>query len=67
MGGACRLLQTGLGAGMALLVLSTLFGYFKLDTATRGYYTLRLQFATAGAILAIVAVSLIVANWIPWL
>ena len=60
-----RLLQTGLGSGVVLLLLGSLFGYFRLDTATRGYYTGRLQFATAGAILAIVAVSMMVAQWIP--
>jgi hypothetical protein len=33
-------------------VLGTVFGYLKLDTLTRGYYTHRLQFAAAGLILA---------------
>jgi hypothetical protein len=64
---ASRLLQTGIGATGALLLLASLFGYFQLDTATRGYYTRRLQFATAVAILTIIAVGLVVARWIPWL
>ena len=62
-----RLAQTGLGAGVVLLLLSTLFSYFKVDTATKGYYTGRLQFATAGAILALVAASVLLAKCIPWM
>lgn len=62
-----RLLQTGLGGGALLLLLGTMFGYLKLDTATRGYYTGRLQFGAAAAILAIVAAGAIFANWIPWM
>ena len=48
-----RLGQTGLGAGVVLALLGTLFGYFRFDTATRGYYTGRLQFAAVAAILAV--------------
>ncbi|MGE0759821.1 MAG: hypothetical protein AB7O38_22595 [Pirellulaceae bacterium] len=60
-----RLVQTGLSAGAILLLLGTLFSYFKLDTATKGYYTRRLQFVTAGTILALVAASVLLAKWIP--
>ena len=62
-----RLLQTGLIAGGALLFLGTVFSYFRLDTATRGYYTGRLQFMTAAAILAIVGSGAVLARWIYWL
>lgn len=62
-----RLLQTGLVAGGALLFLGTVFSYFRLDTATRGYYTVRLQFMTAAAILAIVGAGALLARWIYWL
>lgn len=62
-----RLLQTGLVAGGALLFLGTVFSYFRLDTATRGYYTGRLQFMTAAAILAIVGAGAVLARWIYWL
>lgn len=62
-----RLLQTGLIAGGALLFLGTVFSYFRLDTATRGYYTGRLQFMTAAAILAIVGSGAVLAQWIHWL
>lgn len=62
-----RLAQTGLGSGVILLLLGTMFSYFKLDTATKGYYTGRLQFVTAGTILALVAASVLLAKWIPWM
>jgi hypothetical protein len=62
-----RLLQTGLIAGGALLFLGTIFSYFRLDNATRGYYTGRLQFLTAAAILAIVGSGAVLAKWIYWL
>ena len=60
--------QVGLFAGAALLALGSVFGYFRLDNATRGYYTGRLQFMTAAAILAIVgARRASLARWIHWL
>jgi len=62
-----RLAQAGLGAGVVLLLLGTMFGYFKLDTATRGYYTGRLQFAAAAAIMTLIAASVFLGKWIPWL
>ncbi len=62
-----RLLQTGLGAGAVLLLLGTMFSYLKLDTATRGYYTGRLQFGAAATILAVIAAGVVFANRIPWM
>jgi hypothetical protein len=62
-----RLGETGLIGGGVLLLLATVFGYFRLDNATRGYYTGRLQFMAAGAILAIVASGVIFSRWIYWL
>jgi hypothetical protein len=62
-----RLAQVGMGAGIIVLMLGTLFSYFRLDTATKGYYTGRLQFGTAGAILALVAASVLLAKLIPWM
>jgi hypothetical protein len=62
-----RLLQTGMGASIVLLMLGSLYGYFRLDTATRGYYTRRLQFGTAAAILALVAASVLLARLVPWM
>ena len=62
-----RLLSTGVFSGAALLLVSSVFGYFRLDNATRGYYTGRLQFMTAAAILAIVGVGTFMVRCLPWL
>jgi hypothetical protein len=62
-----RLAETGLISGGVLLLLATVFGYFRLDNATRGYYTGRLQFMAAAAILAIVASGAMFSRWIHWL
>ena len=62
-----RLTQTGLLSGAALLLLGSIFGYFRLDNATRGYYTGRLQFMTAAAILAILGAGVFAARWITWM
>jgi hypothetical protein len=61
---ASRLAYTGTIAGLALAVLATLYGYLKLDTLTRGYYSGRLK-AAAGAVMmavAVVAVMLVRGN-----
>ena len=47
--------------------LATVFFYLRLDTATRGYYSGRLQFATGVIILGLVSLGILVARWIPWL
>lgn len=52
-----RLGYAGAGAGLVLALIGTLFGYLKLDTLTRGYYTGRLRAAAAAAILALAAVA----------
>ena len=62
-----RLSQVGLFGGAGLLLLASIFGYFRMDNATRGYYTGRLQFMTAAAILAVVGVGAILSQWIHWL
>jgi len=62
-----RLLQTGLFAAAVLLLIGSVCGYFRLDNATRGYYTGRLQFLTAAAILTIVGAGVLLARWITWL
>ena len=62
-----RLAQLGLVAGGAIMLLGTVFGYFRVDNATRGYYTGRLQFLSAAAILAIVGAGVVLARWIHWL
>lgn len=50
-----RVARTGVIAGGVLLLLSVVFGYFKADNATRGYYSSRLQLASATVIMALVA------------
>ncbi|HUE71640.1 MAG TPA: hypothetical protein VMP01_12210 [Pirellulaceae bacterium] len=62
-----RLAQLGLVASGAILLLGTVFGYFRVDNATRGYYTGRLQFLSAAAILAIVGAGVVLGRWIHWL
>jgi hypothetical protein len=62
-----RLFQMGLFSGAGLLLIASVFSYFRLDNATRGYYTGRLQFMTTAAILAIVGAGTILAQWITWL
>ncbi|MCI0360189.1 MAG: hypothetical protein L0211_17060, partial [Planctomycetaceae bacterium] len=62
-----RLYQAGLIAAASLLLLGSVFSYFRLDNATRGYYTGRLQFMTAAAILAIIAFGAVAAFHFTWL
>ncbi len=50
-----RAARTGVIAGGLLLLLTVIFGYFKADTATRGYYTTRLQLISATVVMALVA------------
>lgn len=52
---AGRVAKIGVISIGVLMALSVVLGYFKADTATRGYYTTRLQLGSAGAILALVA------------
>ncbi|MEX0712788.1 MAG: hypothetical protein WD278_10590, partial [Pirellulales bacterium] len=56
-----RLAYTASGAGLLLGVLATFFGYLKLDTLSRGYYSRRLRFAAAAMILtqAVVAALMV--------
>lgn len=51
-----RLEEVGVGASLLLALLGTAFGYLKLDTMTRGYYTRRLQLAAGAVILGIAVV-----------
>ncbi|HVX14606.1 MAG TPA: hypothetical protein VHC22_25690 [Pirellulales bacterium] len=52
-----RLGYTAIGGGVLLGLLTVVFGYLKVDTLTRGYYTGRLRLTAATAILALVAVA----------
>lgn len=48
-----RLGYVGLSAASVLALLATFFGYLKIDTATRGYYSGRLKLAAGVVIMAI--------------
>ncbi len=61
---AGRLTGTALAVGFILALLGVVFGYFRLDTATRGYYTGRLQFASAVVILTLIVVGVLLARHI---
>lgn len=58
---AKRLRYMGLGAAGVFGLLATAFGYLKLDTLSRGYYTGRLRAAAAVAILGLAVGLLFVA------
>jgi hypothetical protein len=62
-----QLVKVALASGVVLGMLTMLFGYFRMDTATRGFYSGRLKFVTGAAILAVIAVALLLARAIPWL
>jgi hypothetical protein len=55
-----RLKYTAVATGGLFGLLATVFGYLKLDTLTRGYYSGRLRMAAALMILALVAGLLVV-------
>ncbi len=62
-----QLVKVALAGGAVLGMLVMLFGYFNADTATRGFYSGRLKFATAVAILVVIATGVVIAKSIPWL
>ena len=62
-----RLVKMALGAAAVLGTLMLLFGFFQADTATRGFYSGRLKFGTAVAILGLIACGVYLARSIPWL
>ena len=62
-----RLVNFALAAAAVLGSLALLLSYFQADTATRGFYTGRLKFATLVAILGLVVSGMLLARSIPWL
>src|SRR5262249_32461033 len=48
-----RLFTFAAGIGLLLAFVGTIFGYLKMDTATRGYYSGRLKFVAFVALVAI--------------
>ena len=65
--GTSRLMGAGLLFGGLFGVLSIVLAYLKIDVATEHRKSGRLQFGTAMAILALVAVGVLVARQIPWM
>lgn len=59
---AQRLKYAGLGAAGVFGLLATVFGYLKLDTLSRGYYTGRLRATAVAAILGLVATLVLAAG-----
>jgi uncharacterized integral membrane protein len=64
---AIRLRGLALGFGAVLCLLTVVYGYFRLDTATRGYYTGRLQFLAATAILIAIVAGALLASRVMWM
>ena len=61
-----RLGQVGLIGAVVLSLLSTAFGFFKANTATRGQKGTTLQFAAAATILVIVVAGVSAARYMYW-
>lgn len=61
-----RLAGVGFGSALLLGLLGVVFGYFRVDTATRGYYTGRLQLVAATMILALIVAGVVLAQLVPW-
>ena len=59
-----RVLFTTVGSFGVLLFITVVFSYLKFDSATRGYYTGRLQFMAVAAILTVVAAGALLAKWV---
>jgi hypothetical protein len=57
-----RLWHTGIWSGLVLSVLGTVYSYLRLDTLTKGYYTLRLRVAAVAAVSLAAATSVILAS-----
>lgn len=62
-----RLGQVGLIGAVVLGLLSTAFGFFKANTATRGQRATTLQFAAAATILVIVVAGVSAARYLYWI
>lgn len=57
-----NLRYAGAGAGLVLALLGTVFGYLKIDTATRGYYSGRLKLATGAVVAALTTLGILLAG-----
>ncbi len=64
---AGRLTGAAIIFGLILALLAVVSGYFRLDTATRGFYTARLQFLATVAILAVIVAGVLLARNVHWM
>lgn len=62
-----RLIQYGLIAGGAFLLIGFMFGGLKLNSATSGFYQGRLQFFVAIVILGVIAAGIYFGTKIDWI
>jgi hypothetical protein len=62
---ARRLTYAGFGLASVLILLSTAFGYLRIDQATAGQYRRRLQLVTTGVILSLVGGAAVFVRLVP--
>jgi hypothetical protein len=62
-----RLASTGLVVAGVLGLLMVAYGFMKADTATRGFYTGRLQLLSLMVVAAMIAIGVFIARAIPWM
>ena len=62
-----RIKQVGFWLGGVVVSLPTVFGYFQLDTSSKGYYTGRLRFRLVLSWLAAAALGAFIFNHIWWI
>jgi hypothetical protein len=58
-----RVHLAGAGSLLVLGLIATLWGYLRLDTASRGYYSGRLKLGAAAAVALVAGAALHVARW----
>ena len=59
-----RLITVAVFGGMVLLLLAVVYGYFRLELTTRGFYSGRLQVLSGIASLAVVAAAYFLWRWL---
>lgn len=64
---ASRSMQIVAAGGAALALMVVAFAFLRLDRATRGLYTGRLQTWAVVACAVVACVTAVVAYWIPWI
>lgn len=59
-----RLLTVAVWGGVVLLLLAVIYGYFRLELTTRGFYSGRLQIVSGIASLAVVTAAYFLWRWL---